>query len=200
MVKKAKTALRLRLGLYGGTFDPVHHGHLLGARDALEQHHLDEVVWIPCAQSPHKNAPALAPGRERAALVRQAIKGRAHFSLSEIELRRTGPSYAIDTVAEFEQLFPGAELFWLIGADQLPKLDRWHLFPELRRRVTFLLLDRPGAKPVRRLPQGVISLPRPRQIDISATEIRARVKQNLPIDSMVPATVSARIARQGLYL
>jgi len=200
MVKKVKTALPLRLGLYGGTFDPVHHGHLLGARDALEQHRLDEVVWIPCAQSPHKGAPALAPGRERAALVRQAIKGRAHFSLSEIELRRTGPSYAIDTVAEFEQLFPGAELFWLIGADQLPKLDRWHLFPELRRRVTFLLLDRPGAKPVRRLPQGVISLPRPRQIDISATEIRARVKQHLPIDSMVPASVAARIARRGLYL
>jgi nicotinate-nucleotide adenylyltransferase len=189
----------LRLGLYGGTFDPVHLGHLLGARDALEQHRLDAVVWIPCARSPHKGDPTEVPARERLALVRRAIRGRKGFWSSDIELRRGGPSYAVDTAATFREMFPGADLFWLIGSDQLPKLATWERYPALRRLVTFLVLDRPGYARGR-LPQGVISLPRPRQVDISATEIRARLKQNLPIDLLVPPAVAAQIARRGLYL
>jgi nicotinate-nucleotide adenylyltransferase len=190
----------LRLGLYGGTFDPVHHGHLLGARDALEQFRLDAVVWIPCARSPHKTA-AAAPGAERLALLRRAVKGWPDFWVSPIELRRKGPSYAVDTAAAFAEALPGAELFCLIGADQLPGLATWERYAELRRRVTFIVLDRPGCPPVagRQLPAGVISLPRPRRIDISATEIRRRVKQHLPIDALVPAPVASHIARRGLY-
>jgi len=148
---------RLRLGIYGGTFDPVHHGHLLLARDALEQLRLDAVLFVPCGQSPFKGA------------------------------------------REIGEAFPRAELFWLIGADQLADLDKWHRADDLRRLVTFALLPRGEAGG--EIPPGtVLSLPRPRRVDISATEIRHRVKSRLPIDHLVPAPIAAYIQRHGLYL
>ena len=196
---------RFRLGLYGGTFDPVHIGHLINARDALEQGVLDEVVWVPCAQSPHKLGATVAPAADRLAMLRAAIKGVPKFRLSDTEIRRGAPSYAIDTVREFRAAFPDADLFWLIGADQLPKLRTWHRLPELRRMAKFLLLDRPAhGKPLararlRQLYGDVISLPRPRWLDISATEIRDRAAHGLPVAHLTPPAVAAHIARRSLY-
>ena len=189
----------LRLGLYGGTFDPVHLGHLILAHDALEQLKLDAVLFIPARQSPFKPGKTGANEKQRLAMLKLALKGREQFWLSRCELDRPAPSYAIDTATEIHDAFPRANLFWLIGADQLPDLHRWHRAAELKKRVTFALLPRGGEAP-RRLPAGVLSLPHPRRVDISATEIRLRVKSNLPIDHLVPAPVAAYIVRHRLYL
>ena len=189
---------RLRLGLYGGTFDPVHQGHLILAQDALEQLKLDAVLFIPARQSPFKPGKTGANEKQRLAMLKLALKGREKFWLSRCELDRPAPSYAIDTAAEIHNAFPHAKLHWLIGADQLPELHRWHRVAELKKLVTFALLPRGDAP--RRLPAGVLGLPHPRRVDISATEIRLRVKSNLPIDHLVPAPVAAYIARHQLYL
>jgi nicotinate-nucleotide adenylyltransferase len=191
-------ARRFRLGIYGGTFDPAHTGHLLLARDALEQARLDAVVFVPCAQSPLKRKRPQVSDAHRLAMLRLALRGEPRFWLSRCELDRVGPSYAVDTAAEIGEAFPRAVLFWLIGSDQLAALPRWHRPDELARRVTFLLFDR-GGKQVRGVRAKVLGLPRPRRVDISATEIRDRVKSLLPIDGFVPAPVAAYIQRHRLY-
>jgi len=197
--KASTTNRRLRLGIYGGTFDPVHNGHLLLARDALEQMHLDALLFVPCGRSPFKTRRPHATDTKRLAMLRLAIKDESRFWLSRCEIDRAGPSYTIDTVIEIREAFPRAELFWLIGADQLAGLDKWHRSKELRGLVKFLLL--PRGETTRKDRSGtVLSLPQPRRIDISATEIRHRVKSRLPIDHLVPHPVAAYIKRHRLYL
>jgi nicotinate-nucleotide adenylyltransferase len=202
MKKKAAPVRRrpqLRLGIYGGTFDPVHHGHLLLARDALEQLRLDAVLFVPAGQSPFKSRRPHVTDAQRVAMLKLALKTEPRFWLSRCELDRPAPSYAYDTAVEIGESFPRGKLFWLIGADQLTALDQWHRAAELSRLVTFVVLPRKetGAPAP---PPGVLSLPQPRQIDISATEIRHRVKSRLPIDHLVPVTIAAYIKRHGLYL
>jgi len=194
-----KKAKRLRLGIYGGTFDPVHHGHLLLARDAFEQLVLDAILFVPAAQSPFKEHKTRATGNQRAAMLRLAVRNQPHFWLSRCELDRSTPSYAYYTALEIREAFPRAELFWLIGADQLADLDKWHRADDLCRIVTFVLLPRGELTHGHVLPKGVLSLPQPRRVDISATEIRHRVKCRLPIDHLVPAPIAAYIQRHGLY-
>jgi nicotinate-nucleotide adenylyltransferase len=194
---------QLRLGIYGGTFDPVHHGHLLLARDAQEQLRLDAVLFVPCGRSPLKSRKPRATAPRRLAMLRLALKGNARFWLTRCELDRPGPSYACDTALEIREAFPCAELFWLIGADQLASLDQWHRSDDLRRLVTFVLLPRGetvGETAGKAPPGTVLGLPRPRRVDISATEIRHRVKSRLPIDHLVPAPIAAYVKRHGLYL
>ena len=195
----SKQPKRLRLGIYGGTFDPVHHGHLLLARDALEQLRLDAVLFVPCGQSPLKTRKPRATDARRLAMLRLALKNEPRFWLTRCELDRPAPSYAYDTALEIREAFPRGKLFWLIGADQLATLDQWHRPDDLRRLVTFVLLPR-GKIAAKAPPRTVLSLPQPRRVDISATEIRHRVKSRLPIDHLVPAPIAAYIKRHGLYL
>lgn len=190
---------RLRLGIYGGTFDPVHHGHLLLARDALEQLRLDAVLFVPCGQSPFKSRRPHVTDARRVAMLRLALKSEPRFWLSRCEIDRPAPSYSYDTAREIQEACPHADLFWLIGADQLAELGQWHRAKELRRIVTFALLPRTGGD-APRAPRGVLGLPRSRRVDISATEIRHRVKSRLPIDYLVPASIAAYIRRHRLYL
>ncbi len=199
--KKAppKRSRRLRIGIYGGTFDPVHHGHLLLARDVLEQLHFDAILFVPAKQSPFKSRKPRVTDTQRLAMLRLAVKGNARFWLTRCELDRPAPSYAVDTAQEIREAFPRAELFWLIGADQLADLDRWHRPDDLRKLVTFVLLPRTDGAGAA-VPPGVLSLPQPRRVDISATEIRHRVKSRQPIDHLVPAPIAAYIKRHGLYL
>lgn len=187
----------LRLGIYGGTFDPVHLGHLILAGDAREQLRLDAVLFVPCAQSPHKVGRQSASAKDRLSMLRAAVRGIPSFWVSRCEIDRPAPSYAIDTAQEIHEAFPRAELFWLIGADQLPKLTTWERYRELRRLVTFAVLER-GDGP-KRLPAGVIRLPESRRVDISASEVRSRVKRKLPLIPLVPTAVAAYIERQNLY-
>jgi nicotinate-nucleotide adenylyltransferase len=177
----------------------VHHGHLLLARDALEQLRLDAVLFVPCGQSPLKTRKPRASDARRLAMLRLALKNHPHFWLTRCEIDRPAPSYSHDTALEIREAFPRAALFWLIGADQLAALDQWHRPDDLRRLVTFVVLPREGAA-APEPPGTVLSLPRPRRVDISATEIRHRVKSRLPIDHLVPAPIAAYIKRHGLYL
>jgi nicotinate-nucleotide adenylyltransferase len=191
----------LRLGIYGGTFDPVHVGHLLLARDALEQCRLDAVMFVPCAQSPLKKRGAPVPAARRLALLKLALRGEPRFWLSRCELDRPAPSYSIETAREIQEAFPHAHLFWLLGQDQWTQIGRWKSPAELRQLVRFIRLPRAdgSAPPPPSRDSRVLDLPRPRRIDISATEIRRRVNSGLPIDHLVPAPVAAYIRRHALY-
>src|ERR1700722_10356538 len=139
---KTKATASLRLGVYGGTFDPVHLGHLLLARDALEQLRLDAVLFVPCGQSPLKSRKPRATDTQRLAMLRLALKSHSLFWLTRCEIDRPAPSFAYDTALEIREAFPRAQLFWLIGADQVAALDKWHRPDDLRRLVTFVLLPR----------------------------------------------------------
>jgi nicotinate-nucleotide adenylyltransferase len=190
---------RLRLGIYGGTFDPIHHGHLVLAHDAMEQLRLDGVFFVPCQQSPLKSRKPLAANARRLAMLKLALKSEPRFWLSRCELDRPAPSYSYDTALEIREAFPRAELFWLIGADQLRDLPKWHRTDDLRRLVQFVVLPRGEAAGKEEL-KKVLSLPQARRVDISATEIRHRVKSRLPIVHLVPPPIAAYIQRHGLYL
>jgi nicotinate-nucleotide adenylyltransferase len=192
---------KLRLGIYGGTFDPIHNGHLILARDALEQLRFDAVLFVPCARSPFKSRAPRVTDAQRVAMLHLALKSEPRFWLSRFELNRPAPSFAVDTAREIHDGFPQAGLFWLIGEDQLGGLGNWHRADDLRRIVTFVLLPRGklGQRSEGAGAPSVLGLPHPRQVDISATEIRHRVKSHLPIDHLVPGPVAAYITRHGLY-
>lgn len=193
-----KHPVPLRIGLFGGSFDPIHHGHLISSWDALEQMRLDRIVFIPCALSPHKSDPPIAPGEERLKMIRQATRGWSAFSLSECELERGGPSYSVDTAEEMRRRFPTAELFWIIGSDQTRSLPAWKDYPRLRKLVTFLIVPRPRYVEIA-AEHGTALLPAPHLVDISSTEIRDRAQNGLPIGHLVPRPVAAHIAKRRLY-
>jgi nicotinate-nucleotide adenylyltransferase len=185
----------MRLALYGGTFDPIHLGHLLLARDALEVLKLDRVLFIPAALSPHKLSTSPAPAELRREMLAAALAGEPGFVLDDSELSRPGPSFAIDTVERIRAIHPEAELHYLIGADNVPELHTWRRIDDLRRMVEFVVFGRgqEGAKET----GGLRILPR--RIDISATEVRRRVAQGASIRYLVPEPVRILITDHQLY-
>ena len=187
-----------RIGIYGGTFDPVHTGHLILARDAVELLDLARMIFVPAAVSPHKldRAPG-ASGADRLAMLRAAVADESAFEVDALELDRPGPSYTFDTVAALQARRPDAEWHYLIGADNVPDLSTWHRADELRARVKFAVFHR-------RAPDGVVpgaaGLPTlGRVVDLSSTEIRNRVASGLSIRYLVPERVRDYIEACGLY-
>ncbi len=195
-----------RIGLFGGSFDPVHHGHLLLAQDALEQLRLDRLFFIPAAINPHKlDAAPQAPPRLRLEMLREATRVQPLFSVDTLELEREGPSFTIDTVNAFHARFAGAQIFLLLGEDNLPKLHSWHQFERLRQLVSFVSFGRRAYAPEAAVPAVApdkdLRLERlVRKIDISSTEIRARVAKGLPIQYLVPESVRLLIQSHALYI
>jgi len=183
-----------KIGIYGGTFDPVHHAHLILARDALETLGLDEVIFVPAAVSPLKKVAPVASGELRLAMLRAAIKGEPKFAADNCELSRPPPSFTIDTVEEIRRRNNDAAIYCLIGEDNVDTLTKWHRFAELEKMVHFVVLDRRG-QPASHC-YSVID----RKIDISATEIRTRVASGRSIRYLVPSTVEEIIRREKLYL
>jgi nicotinate-nucleotide adenylyltransferase len=185
----------LRLALYGGTFDPVHHGHLILAREALEQLSLDRVIFIPAGHSPHKLARTPSPAALRLAMLAKAIADEPRFVLDDAELNQPGPSFSIDTVERISAEFPGAKLHYLIGADNLRELHTWRRIEDLRRLAQFVVFGR-GADAA----DATYDFPSlPRRIDISATDIRARVARGASIRYLIPEPVRSIIADHHLY-
>jgi nicotinate-nucleotide adenylyltransferase len=182
-----------KIAIYGGTFDPVHHAHLILAREAIETVGLEKVILVPAAISPLKKAAPVASGEVRLAMLQAAIKGEPEFEVDECELRRSPPSYTIDTVEEIRRRERDAMIYCLIGEDNIEQLPLWHRFAELEKMVRFVVLDRSGKQP--RHSYKVIS----RRIDISATEIRRRVAQSESIRYLVPESVDEIIQREKLY-
>ena len=182
-----------KIGIYGGSFDPIHQAHLILAREALETLELDEVIFIPAAQSPHKPDAPPAPAEVRWEMLRSAIADEPGFSSSRLELDRPAPSYAIDTVEQLAAQNPEAQFFFLIGEDNFPKLASWQRYEDLTRLVEFVVLDRSGIEV--EYPFATIR----RKIDISATTIRNRVASGQSIRYLVPEAVERIIRRQNLY-
>lgn len=181
-----------KIGIYGGTFDPIHHGHLILAREALETLGLERVIFVPAAVSPLKQSPTAA-AEIRLAMLRAAVEGEIGFTVDDCELFRPPPSYAIDTVEEIQKRENDAEIVYLIGEDNIATLPRWHRVNELQTLVRFVVLERTGLK-TKHDYEAV-----PRKIDISATEIRNRVASGRSIRYFVPAMVEEIIRRESLY-
>ena len=190
----------MKVGLYGGSFDPVHLGHLLVAQAALEELALDRLFFIPAAQSPFKPDQKPTPASERLRMLRLALMGQTRVGVDDQEIGRGGISYTIDTVREYGRRFPGAELFYLIGADHLPKLPLWRESQELAGLARFLVIPRPG--------DTVIPLPPPFRgqalngfpLGVSSSQIRARVKAGKSVENLVPPPVAEAIRNNRLYL
>ena len=182
------------LALYGGTFDPIHHGHLILARDAMEQLGIEKVIFLPAKISPFKLDTPPSPPETRLDMIKAAIQPDAGFAVDDRELRRQGPSYTIETVREYRAEFPATHLFFLIGDDNLPNLGEWKESSELAKLVEFVILGRMGIAEVDAY--RVVS----RKIEISSTEIRRRVAQGLPIHHLVPHGVLEIIRSRRLYL
>ena len=168
------------------------------ARDAWEQLALDRLLFIPAAVSPHRvNEPPRATPAQRVAMLRCALDGERGFEVDECELRRPSPSYTFDTVQEMLARHPGARLYLLLGADQLPTFGAWHRFEELRSLVTFVVFHR-AAGAEEHLAAAYPTLRR--RLDLSATEVRQRVASGRTVRYLVPEAVAAYIHSQHLYL
>lgn len=192
----APAGRQARIGVFGGTFDPVHAGHLLIARFALEKLRLDRVIFVPCALSPHKLARHPVSGLERTRLLRAALRGLPGMEVSTVELERKPPSFSIDTATHFSRLHPKARLFWIMGSDQWEALPKWKDYRALARLVEFAVFPRPELP---RQGRGIRFLPLGLRFDISASMIRDRLRRGLPVRGMLPEAVERQIARKGLY-
>ena len=189
----------MKLGLYGGSFDPVHCGHLLVAQAALEELKLDRLLFIPAAHSPFKTDQTPTAPAQRLRFLRMALAGHPEFEVDTIELDRGGVSYSIETVERLTQRYDGAELLWLIGADHVATLPRWRDAEKLADLVEFVVIPRPGTQPV--------SIPGPFRLHwlrgwplaVSSSEIRERASTGKSIRGLVPDLVADIIEEERVY-
>lgn len=200
-VDAADTLRRVKIGFLGGSFDPVHFGHLLAAQDAYEQHKLDRLILVPAAQAPLKPNDVQSSSEDRLAMLRAAIEWDHRFEISDIELRRGGVSYTIDSARHFRNLYPNDELYWVIGGDQLPKLHLWKDIDELAQLVEFIFLERPGYPIKARADIPGLKLHRcdGHLLAISSTELRERTRRELSLDYFVPHKAIVYIKEHSLY-
>ena len=184
---------RQKIGLFGGSFDPIHLGHLILARDAMEQLGLAKVIFIPANISPHKLDHPPTPAQARCEMVAAAIAGEPRFEWDDCEVRREGTSFAVDTVRLMIHRHPEADFFYFIGEDNLAALPTWKEITELPRLAQFVVLARSGAPVDTEFP-----LVR-RYIDISSTDIRKRIARGLSVRYLLPDKTCEIIQRLGLY-
>lgn len=199
----------MKIGILGGTFDPIHRGHLAIAGAAREALALAEVYFVPAGKTPLKDNGSILPAERRLEMVRLAIAGYPYFRVSTIEIDRPGVSYTVDTIAYLrEEVGVENELFFIIGMDSLAQFPRWREPARIIRMCRLVAVPRPGyslpdlnslEKAIPGLSQRLIVLDKP-QIDISATEIRERVANGLPFTDLVPAPVAKYIKTNRLYL
>ncbi|HET9949726.1 MAG TPA: nicotinate-nucleotide adenylyltransferase [Longimicrobiales bacterium] len=194
---------RARIGLFGGTFDPPHRGHVVVASDVADALDLDCLLWIPARRSPHKPPGSGSPPEVRLEMVRAAAEGDPRFRVETLELERDEPSYTVDTVRELRARYPDAELFLVLGADQLRAFPSWREPERIVEDVRLAVMDR-GGDSAREVARGVPGGDRAvfvpvRRVDVSSTAVRARVREGRDISALVPERVREIIAREGLY-
>jgi len=197
-----------KIGILGGTFDPIHVGHLIVAQTTREIFELDSVMFVPCATPPHKSANELCTANHRLAMIQLATEWNTEFEVSDIEIQRSGKSYAIDTIQILNNAHPDAEIFFIIGSDTLKQLHTWRHIYDLLPLCRFITFSRPGHDDMS--PEGLnLDEPWPcrllddvivgRHMDISSTEIRYRIADGLSIKYLVPSEVEMYIAEHNLY-
>jgi len=201
---------RRRIGILGGSFDPIHAGHLSVAQQVAGALKLDEVVLVPAGRPPHKPREKLAPAADRLEMARLAIRGLARLSVSDLETKRSGPSYSLDTVRELKRrLGAGHEYFFIIGADTVGDLPDWHRAAAFLRETGFAVVARPGCQPdfdrvgkllgaeaAAKLRAAVVEI---QPCDVSSTSVRQRAAAGKDITGQVRADVAHYIRKQGLY-
>jgi len=191
----------VKIGFLGGSFDPVHFGHLIAAQDAYEQHRLDRLFLVPAAQAPLKPQEVQSSAEDRLAMVQAAVGWDRRFEVSDYELQKGGMSYTIDSARHFCACFPDDRLYWIIGGDQLPNMHLWKEIGELSRLVEFIFLERPGhpAKVAPAIPGLRLHRCDGHLVEISSTELRHRARQGLSLDYFVPHKAIVHIHKNGLY-
>jgi len=191
----------LKIGFLGGSFDPVHFGHLLAAQDVYEQYRLDRLLLVPAAQAPLKPQEVQSRPEDRLAMLKAAIEWDRRFEVCDLELRRGGVSYTIDSVRMLKAQFSDDDLFWIIGGDQLPRLDLWRDAAELAGMIEFIFLERPGhpAKQTPAIPGLRLHRCDGHLIEISSSELRERVRRGLSLHYFCPQKVIAIIESRQLY-
>jgi len=187
----------MKIGILGGTFNPIHIGHLILAEEAREKLALDKVVFVPANLPPHKDSSDIAPASSRYSMIKDAIKSNRYFSVSDLEIKRDGRSYTIDTVKNFKNIYPKDELYFIIGSDLLKYLDEWKDLAEITKIVKFIAATRPGYA-LERIPTYISTLPI-RAVDISGFEIRQAIKDNKSFRYLVPDAVFKYINKKRLY-
>ena len=203
--------MRQKIILFGGTFDPIHYGHIRIAESAIQQIAADQLVFIPAKRSPHKKSFPVASAKERLEMISLAIAGKDNFSLTDCELKRPEPSFTLDTVRSFRAQYPeDAEVYWLVGADMVKDLTKWHRICDLIDQCNLCVMPRPGferpsfaglkgvlgRQRLEKLQRNVISTP---LVDISGTQIMKKLACGDDVEPMLPPRVLAYIRKNGLY-
>jgi len=198
----------MKIGVLGGTFDPIHRGHLAVAAEARQRLTLNEVIFLPAGNPYFKEAAAISPAEDRLNMLKLALRNRPYYKISRLELERPGPSYAVESMTALKsRLDPDDELFFIMGWDSLVELYRWFEAGRLIQLCRIIAAPRPGYPPpdlanlekkLTGISKRAVILTKP-FIDISATVIRERVRQGLAIDALVPPAVARYIGEKGLY-
>lgn len=186
-----------RIGILGGTFNPVHLGHLVLAEQAKQLLRLKEVIFVPTNLPPHKRKGHLAAAKDRYRMLSLAVKSNLSFAVSDLELERGGISYSIETMKKFESLFPQANLYFIVGSDFLEEFLTWKDIDKLRRICKIVIAPRPG-HPIKRLP-GNMQIIKVNALDITSSDIRRRIKTKASIRYLIPEEVRKYILKKGLY-
>lgn len=187
----------MKIGILGGTFNPIHIGHLILADEAREKLGLDKVIFVPTYLPPHKDNSNIAPASGRFEMIKLAIKENNFFSVSDAEIKRNGRSYTIDTIKEFKQRYPKDDLYFIIGSDLLKYLDEWKDLGEIIKMVKFIAATRPGY-PLEKIPSYITTVPI-RAVDVSGFEVRSCIKEGKSFRYLVPEAVFKYISKKGLY-
>ena len=191
-----------RIGVFGGTFDPPHVGHLALAEWAREALSLDRVIFVPAARPPHKRGKRMSAAEDRVAMTRLAVRGNRAFAVSTIEVRRTGPSYTVDTLRALARAHPRAQLWLLMGEDSLREFHTWHAPERILALARLAVAGRPGARAPRsvgRAARGRVVVLRNPGLQIASSAIRARVRAGRSVRYLVPDAVARYAAAHRLY-
>lgn len=199
----ASTELPLRIGLFGGTFDPPHRGHIAVVADVADALDLDQVLWIPAGRPPHKSSVSAAPLALRLEMTCAVVKADLRFEVSKVEAEREGVSYTLDTVRALRESYPGTILFLIIGADQFREFGTWRNPEKLLELVELVVMDRGEQRGQDCVPEledlGKAHFVSVGQVDISSTDVRLAAHNGKDLNALVPAKIAEIILREGLY-
>ena len=196
------------IGLMGGTFDPVHHGHLVAAEEARSQFNMDQVIFIPAGKPPHKTNKELSTPEDRLAMTKAAVSSNPYFTVSDIEIKKSGLSYTINTVRAMKEIYPGQEIYFITGADAVLEILTWKNYTNLLEECIFVAASRPGfdlgkmTSDMNAFPPKLLERIKTIQVPalaISSTDIRQRVCEERPIKYLLPETVEEYILCRRLY-